>query len=321
MTIAYVRIPVANVWKDPNQPREMDEDILKRQPDVSVWLSRLDREKEGRLGLVGRLETQLMLGEPVWVKEETDGWAHILIPGQPHHEEQRGYPGWIPAHHLTFHPDFHRAWESHPFAIVTALKTGLLIDGDQRTTEIGWLTRLPYLGESNGDVIVMTPPGIPGRVPAEHVQIGRTMPMAGVEQRIETARRFLGLPYLWGGTSVYGMDCSGFVHRIFEACGIRIPRDAHVQAAFGRRIERDSLEPGDLVFFAYEQGKGRIHHVGMYVGDDRFIHAPRTGLSIQVQSLSQDAPYAKEFYLARRYDGSEFPDLIPVISDAVGEEA
>lgn len=320
MTIAYVRVPVANVWKAPDRPREMDGVILKRHPSVFEWLSRLDEEKDGRLGLVGRLETQLLLGEPVWVKEEINGWAHVFIPGQPHHEEKRGYPGWVPAHHLAYHPDFHHMWESHPFAIVTALKTGLLIDGAQRTMEIGWLTRLPFIGEANGDVIVMTPSGIPGRVPAEHVHIDRTLPVAAANRRIETARRFLGLPYLWGGTSVYGMDCSGFVHRVFEACGIRIPRDAHVQAAFGRRIERDSLEPGDLVFFAYEQGRGRIHHVGMYVGNDRFIHAPRTGLPVQVQSLSQDAPYAEEFCFGRRYDGSEFPASIPLITDMVGEE-
>lgn len=83
---------------------------------------------------------------------------------------------------------------------------------------------------------------------------------------VEQGTRFLGLPYLWGGVSSYGYDCSGFAYSMHRYFGISIPRDASDQAKQGALIEKEHLQPGDLLFFAYEEGKGSIHHVAFTPG-------------------------------------------------------
>ncbi|MCK9210888.1 MAG: C40 family peptidase [Ignavibacteriaceae bacterium] len=100
------------------------------------------------------------------------------------------------------------------------------------------------------------------------------------ENVINTAKNFMGIPYLWGGTSVKGLDCSGFTKTVFFANGIILPRDASQQVFVGETIntEKDfsNLQPGDLLFFglsANQNRKERITHVAIYLGDGDFIHA------------------------------------------------
>jgi cell wall-associated NlpC family hydrolase len=113
-----------------------------------------------------------------------------------------------------------------------------------------------------------------------------------------TAERFVGIPYLWGGcTVVDGMDCSGFVRAVYNLCGVNIPRTSSEQFKAGRGVEREDLVDGDLVFFGSSEQK--ISHVGIYVGNNRFVHAPKRGDDIKISSL--DSGYAKKFVGARRY--------------------
>jgi cell wall-associated NlpC family hydrolase len=122
-------------------------------------------------------------------------------------------------------------------------------------------------------------------------------PLTGA-RLVAEARRFLGLQYLWAGTSGFGYDCSGFTHSVSRALGTTIPRDADDQMTAGRRVAtRGRLRAGDLVFF--RDSSGSIHHVGMYVGDGKMIHAPRTGIPVSIVSLGTQ-PYASEFAGGRR---------------------
>jgi cell wall-associated NlpC family hydrolase len=105
------------------------------------------------------------------------------------------------------------------------------------------------------------------------------------------ARKLLGVPYVYGGSSPSsGFDCSGFVRYVYERFGVDLPHSSYADFNIGRSISRGALKPGDLVFF---HGLG---HVGLYIGSGRFIHAPHSGTSVQVDSMSG--------WYAGRYDGA-----------------
>jgi cell wall-associated NlpC family hydrolase len=121
---------------------------------------------------------------------------------------------------------------------------------------------------------------------------------------VMSAMNFLGVPYKRGGnTEESGFDCSGFTRHIFEnSIGLVLPRRADEQAhANGlMAINRGELKPGDLVFF--NTMKRTFSHVGIYIGDDKFIHAPRTGSEVRIEDM-------RESYWARRFTGARRADL------------
>ena len=105
------------------------------------------------------------------------------------------------------------------------------------------------------------------------------------DELISNAMGFIGVAYRFGGTSPTGFDCSGFMQYVFrKAFAVNLPRTSAAQAAVGSYVSRSELRPGDMVFFRTHSS--RISHVGMYIGNDRFIHAPRTGKRIEITSLS-----------------------------------
>ena len=113
---------------------------------------------------------------------------------------------------------------------------------------------------------------------------------------VEEAEKYLGVPYVWGGTSPSGFDCSGLVQYVCKSLGINVSRVSQDQYYDGIPVSREELQPGDLVFF---QKNGDVHHVGIYVGDGMMIHAPYTGAVVQYQSI--DTPYySSEFCGGRR---------------------
>lgn len=116
----------------------------------------------------------------------------------------------------------------------------------------------------------------------------------------ETAERFLGLPYQWGGTSPdEGFDCSGLVMAVYQLNGFTLPRSSRDQYACGKPVARNRIQKGDLVFFSFMRGR-KISHVGVYTGDNGFIHAPGEGKVIRKDTLS--APWFEaRFTGARTY--------------------
>jgi cell wall-associated NlpC family hydrolase len=111
----------------------------------------------------------------------------------------------------------------------------------------------------------------------------------------ETAEAALGSPYKWGGTTTDGFDCSGFTMYVFQKLGVDLPHQSKAQAEMGQAVKKDKLQPGDLVFFN-TSGQG-ISHVGIYLGDDQFIHSA-TNKGVIKSSLSE--PYYAERYVTAR---------------------
>lgn len=114
-----------------------------------------------------------------------------------------------------------------------------------------------------------------------------------------TAMGLLGVPYRRGGTSAEtGFDCSGFVRAIYsQTIGLALPRRADQQAAATQTIDKKELQPGDLVFF--NTMRRAFSHVGIYIGDGKFVHSPRTGQSVRVEDM-QASYWKKRFNGARR---------------------
>jgi cell wall-associated NlpC family hydrolase len=119
-------------------------------------------------------------------------------------------------------------------------------------------------------------------IPAPPVAVPVPLPAAGGghPEAATIAMRYLGVPYLWGGASPAGFDCSGLVLYVYAQLGISLPHFAAAQYGSGTPVARDQLQPGDLVFF------DGLNHVGIYIGGDEMIHAPHTGDVVKISPMS-----------------------------------
>lgn len=142
------------------------------------------------------------------------------------------------------------------------------------------------LGEKVGSWYKITYKNSPAYIHANYVTEGmasaQTM-SADAAQIIEIAKKYIGTPYVYGGSSPSGFDCSGFVKYVFAQAGISLPRTADVQAKEGIYVSYENLQPGDLVCF----GSSSINHIGIYVGNGQYIHSPRTGYTVCIASLTE----------------------------------
>lgn len=135
---------------------------------------------------------------------------------------------------------------------------------------------------------------IPGRYLGEVKQVPN---LPSKERSVAVlARHFLGARYRWGGTTSRGFDCSGFVQTMFRRVGVNLPHSAREQFKIGKPVKRSELRPGDRVYFhTYSSGAS---HAGIYIGDNKFIHASSRGKSVTISSLGD--PYYKKRFLGGR---------------------
>jgi cell wall-associated NlpC family hydrolase len=212
-----------------------------------------------RIALVGHMPTQVLYGETVRVLGRQGGWIHIAVPDQPSPLDRRGYPGWV------------RSWQLGPgsseqTAVVTARSVQL-----PNGTEIGFGSQVAT-----------------SEVPSSAV---RALPRTRADL-VRSARRFLGLRYLWGGLSAWGYDCSGLTWAVYRTHGITIPRDADAQFAAGKPVAMSQLLPGDLLFYEHPV----VGHVSMYVGSGEMIEAPNSRSEVRIVPVR-----TSDFRGARRF--------------------
>lgn len=288
-----VRVPVATVWTSPEAPRDVDAAAVADLPDMVAWTAELDASgtTERRHGLHGRTLTQLLLGEPALVLEERDDWVRVAAPHQGSSAHDEGYPGWVRRAHLGTPAD--RA--DGATATVTGVSATLTRDDGVRlpvscgtTWSVGTVTEQA--------VTVLLPDGRTGSLPRADVRLSDKGEETAYspDDLLGTARQFLGLRYLWGGTSAWGMDCSGLVHLVLRTHRRLVPRDAFDQVASPRvrAVPLDAVLPGDLYFF--QRPGEKVYHVGFATrpvaedGNRWMLHAPEGG------GLIEDAPMAAD---------------------------
>jgi cell wall-associated NlpC family hydrolase len=249
--------------------------------------------------------SQALLGQVVRILEEKDGFARIQTPDH--------YAGWVAVASLAPYPSsaVPRYARKGAVAEVTALMANLYRDPSVTSArpkaqapfgtrlEIDSSVEIPERAVARW-AAVRLPSGEGAYIQRGDVRIGdgaaARVPGTGGDL-VATARRFLGAPYLWGGMSYHGVDCSGFMSRVYAANGFDLLRDADIQFADprGRSIDRNALQAGDLVFF----GEKKITHVGMYVGDGRFISATTYQTPV-VREDALDDPYWTSIYRGAR---------------------
>ncbi|MDQ0217366.1 NlpC/P60 family protein [Peribacillus cavernae] len=295
-----VNVPLATVWTSYESPRTIDEAAISNPVKIDSWLSRLTYETCLELCNANLVQSQVLFGQEVIITAEKNGWVQIVVPEQPSGKDKRGYPGWLPKVQLAANDDWNI--KQGKVTTVNSKKAMLYSESDKILFELSYQTTLPVLEEQSDRVKVKLPTGT-GFLMRQDVAVfssyyGRAK--GNGKDIISAGEKFLGLPYVWGGMSSYGFDCSGFSYMMYRANGYIIPRDAGDQAEAGFRVEPDAKQPGDLLFFAHEEGKGNIHHVGIYYGDGKLLHSPKTGKNIEILPLAGTI-YEKELCAASRY--------------------
>lgn len=293
-----VNVSVATLWTNPTSARPVDAPATSATPNIRLWLSRMTLAQQR--WLVGRLQTQALYGTAVRVLGRQGSWTKVAVENQPTQLNPAGYPGWVPTRQLTGNLSLLTLRKSHPMAIVTQPSAWL---NDPQTNahrlEVSYATRLTVVSSRPASYLIATPTG--GRLTVARSAVSvysspASIPHPSGARIVAEGRKFLGVKYLWGGTSAFGFDCSGLTHTVYARFGITIPRDADRQALAGKPVVTSALRPGDLLFFAGPDGIGFVHHVGIYVGSNQMLEAPDIGLRVRIGPA-----FSNEYAGARRY--------------------
>ena len=205
---AWASVSVATLWRTPSAARGVDAPALRSPADVRSWLAGMTTTQ--RRGLVGRADTQVLLGDRVLVLAVRGSWANVVVPDQPTPLDRRGYPGWVPVRQLRGTAPV----TTESVATVVARTAWLHADTTAalRVVELSYGTRLPRVGVAGAMVRVGLPGGGTGRLSASAVVVhgpGRAAGPPDGSALVRAAQSFTGLPYLWAGRSGFGFDCSG----------------------------------------------------------------------------------------------------------------
>ncbi|KYH29718.1 gamma-D-glutamyl-L-lysine endopeptidase [Moorella mulderi DSM 14980] len=243
-------------------------------------------------GQGAELVTQALLGDELKVLKQEGDWLQGQVPD--------GYIGWVKTADVV--PDTPPA--DRDLAAVTVPRAILYLQpgGGNAIGEALMATDLPLLQQKEGWMEVWLPGRGTAWLAANEVEVwpgGKVKGKRSGEDVIKTAERLRGVSYLWGGVSLYGIDCSGLAYIAYYLNGVQLPRDADMQFQVGREVARADLQPGDLVFFNTESSGSLPTHVGIYTGNGEFINS-RSGQGVITSRLDEPL-FAMGYLGARRY--------------------
>lgn len=247
------------------------------------------------------LATQALMGTPLNVLKQDDGWFLVQTPD--------GYLSWVDRAgiHLMTVAEL-EYWYREPKVVFTSL-IGYVWKSEDHAEMVSDLVAgdiLTIAEETKDQLKVNLPDGRQGWISSSEAQDWESWIASrdtSPEALISTAKQMMGTPYLWGGTSIKGVDCSGFTKTIYYLNGQIIPRDASQQINEGELVDTDKnwdkLQVGDLLFFGVKgtpEKKERVVHVGMWIGNGEFIHS--RGL-VRISSFDPENPNYDEYELGR----------------------
>ncbi|MHA7131400.1 C40 family peptidase [Algoriphagus namhaensis] len=247
------------------------------------------------------LATQALMGTPLNVLEKVDGWYRVQTPDE--------YISWVDASGIELMTEAElESWYRSPKVVFTDF-TGFLYEDEKQESRVSDLVAgdiLELAKESDTFYHVLLPDqrsGLLEKTKAQPWEEWISTRETSPENLISTAKLMMGAPYLWGGTSVKGIDCSGFTKTIYYLNGQIIPRDASQQVNEGEEVDVDqnwdNLQVGDLLFFgkkATDDSKERVVHVGMWIGNNQFIHSRGR---VRISSFDPESPLYDEYELNR----------------------
>lgn len=273
--------------------------MLSAQEDHFIYINENVASMHAETDEISEVVSQAIYGTPIKIIENQGQWAKVETPDT--------YQGWCRVSHLKSSSSSYPSppivarvksiWthiyyvsDTSPHPPVMTLPYGVCIevvspmeDLNNRWIKVRMLDEKIFWAQSNDFIFNPDP--------------------ISLDQMIEEAKKFIGLPYRWGGNSSFGFDCSGLVQTLFSQMGVHLPRDASLQvkAENVEEVAPQLLTKGDLVFFG--RSKERVTHVGIYLGDSQFIHAVTTNKNgphvIQVSHLD-DPEWSQLFICGRR---------------------
>lgn len=273
---------------------------------------------------VAEMVTQALLGTPVELLEQRGDWRKVRLPDQ--------YVGWVDGSLQPVSRERLDDYFALPKIIVTAHYATAFKEPDCRSLPVSDLVAgniLEFQSLVGTFYRVRYPDGRKAYArKADVLPVDEwlgSVELTG-ESIVKYALQLLGVPYLWGGTSTKGFDCSGFTKQVYQMHGIVLPRDASEQAMQGEPVDTVDdfryVQPGDLLFFVSKTGdenpEERVTHVAIYMGDKRFIHASdnvRIG-SFDSNDQLYDAFNANRYSLAKRFIRDRQPIGVETVVNA-----
>jgi gamma-D-glutamyl-L-lysine dipeptidyl-peptidase len=256
----------------------------------------------------GEMASQALMGTPVRILEKEDnGWLLIQTPDQ--------YISWVDRGAITMmNKEGIDRWKAVPKVIYTRSYGSAYSEPNEESATVSDLVAgcmMELVAEKGDFYQVLFADQRTGFVPKKESNVYNewlAKMTASEESLIKTSKRLMGVPYLWGGTSFKGVDCSGFTKTVYFLNGIVLPRDASQQVMVGETIDKtgnwNELKPGDLLFFGdkREDGSERVVHVAMWLGNGEYIHASdKVRVSSMITTASNYDDYnAKRYLRAKR---------------------